>query len=121
MPSSSRPSAGATYLNRESRIADLRAAAERARQRMPSIDRIILFGSLAKGSATPRSDADLLVVVRTSEHTGPRDRVPELLDALDPLPCPVDLHVLTIDEFNAAQRESAALVREALAYGINLL
>lgn len=121
MQRSSRRSAGATYLKPEDRINDLRAAANRAQQRIPSIDRVMLFGSLARGSATPRSDADLIVIVRTSTHAASRDRIPDMLGALAPLPCPVDLHVLTQAEFDAAQREDLPLVREALAYGVDLL
>jgi predicted nucleotidyltransferase len=84
-------SAGASYLNRRQRIADLEPAAERARQRLSSIERIVLFGSLARGTAYPRSDADLLVILSASRHPESRDRLPDVLAALAPLPCPVDL------------------------------
>lgn len=87
---------------------------------MPVIERVVLFGSLAAGIATPRSDADLLVVVRDSDRQ-PRDRIPEVLAALSPLPCPVDLFVLTADEFERALTEGSPLVREALAHGRELL
>jgi predicted nucleotidyltransferase len=82
---------------------------------------MILFGSLASGTPTPRSDADILVVVETSEHAQPRDRVPDLLRAMSPLPCPVDLFVATRDEFERARREQSPFVREALATGIDLV
>ena len=87
---------------------------------MPSIQRIILFGSLAAGTPTPRSDADILVVVNTSTELAGRDRVPALLQAMSPLPCPVDLFVLTNDEIELAERDADALVREALLSGIEL-
>ncbi len=121
MPRSSRTSAGATYLDKAGRIEELRQAARRAASRLPSIQQMILFGSLAAGIPTPRSDADILVVVETSEHSQARDRVPELLSAMAPLPCPVDLLVLTRDEFERARREDVPLVREALAGGFELL
>ena len=94
-------SAGAVYLDRAARIEELRAAARRAVIRLSRVRRIILFGSLVAGIPTPRSDADLLVVVSDSPHCEPRDRVPELLRALSPLPCPLDLHVLTEESWNA--------------------
>jgi uncharacterized protein len=100
---------------------DLRQAARQAQARLPTIRRIVLFGSLAAGTPTPHSDADLLVVVASSEHAQMRDRLPEMLKALSPLPCPLDLFVLTAEELEAARRQDAPLVREALANGIDLL
>jgi len=88
---------------------------------MPGTQRVILFGSLVAGIATPRSDADLLVVVATSVHREPRDRVPEVLRALRPLPCPVDVFVLTVQELERYASEDNPLVREALGHGRDLL
>jgi uncharacterized protein len=114
-------SAGAVYLDRAGRIEELRAAARRAAAGMPGMQRVILFGSLVRGIPTPRSDADLLVVVADSQHREPRDRVPQVLRALVPLPCPVDLFVLTTEELERYARERNPLVREALEYGRDLL
>jgi uncharacterized protein len=114
-------SAGAVYLDREQRIEDLRAGARRAAARLPGVQRVILFGSLAAGIPTPRSDADLLVIVAESEHREPRDRVPEILRALTPLPCPVDLFVLTTQEVARYTSEGNPLLREALEHGRDLL
>ncbi len=100
---------------------ELRQAARRAQARLSSIRRIILFGSLVAGTPTPYSDADLLIVVASSEHQHMRDRLPGMLQALSPLPCPLDLFVLTADELETARGENAPLVREALANGIDLL
>ena len=120
MPRSSPSSAGATYLDKHRRIEDLRQAARRAQARVPSIGRVILFGSLFSGTPTPRSDADLLIVVARSPHARAADRVPELLRALSPLPCPVDLFVITTDELERAQCDQSPLLREALATGLDL-
>jgi predicted nucleotidyltransferase len=121
MPRRSSSSAGAVYLDREGRIEELRVAASRAATRLPALRRVILFGSLVAGIPTPRSDADLLVVLSESEHRQPRDRVPEVLRALTPLPCPVDLFVLTSEEFDRYSREGQPLVREARKHGRDLL
>ena len=121
MPPSSSTSAGAIYLDKARRIDELRQAARRALLQLRSIRRMILFGSLVAGTPTPRSDADILVVVDTSLHAQSRDRVPDMLRAMSPLPCPVDLFILTKDEFERAQDEGAPLVREALGSGIDLL
>ena len=88
---------------------------------MPSIQRMILFGSLVAGMPTPSSDADLLVVVDRSAHAVMRHRIPDVLEALSPLPCPVDLFVCTADEFEVGRSGSTPLIREALAHGVDLL
>jgi predicted nucleotidyltransferase len=121
MPRRSSTTAGAVYLDRVRRIEELRAAATRAAARVPGLWRVILFGSLVAGIPTPRSDADLLVVLSESPHAEPRDRVSEVRRALMPLPCPVDLFVLTSDELDRYRREGHPLVREACEHGRDLL
>lgn len=113
-------SAGATYLDRARRIQDLKAAAVRAASRMPSIRRVYLFGSLIHGIPTTRSDADLLVEVTDRSHRNPRDRIPEVLAAMSPLPCPIDLFVATSSEIESAGHASP-VVRLATTEGVDLL
>jgi predicted nucleotidyltransferase len=124
MHRSSSNSAGAIYLDKEARLSDLRAAARRAQSSDPSIVRIILFGSFAAGIPTPRSHADILVVVHDGAKDGEsagRAQVPEILAAMSPLPCPLDLVVVTEGQLERARRQGAPLVREALGHGIDLL
>jgi predicted nucleotidyltransferase len=121
MRTRSSATAGAVYLDRAARLDALRAAARRARTRQPAIERVILCGSLAAGLPTPRSDADLLVVLAASEEPLGRERVPALLAALSPLPCSIDLVAFTIDELERARAAGDPLVREALATGIDLI
>ncbi|HEX5759764.1 MAG TPA: HEPN domain-containing protein [Thermoanaerobaculia bacterium] len=113
--------AGAVYLDRDLRISQLRTAAERARGRLPALRRAVLFGSLADGTAGPRSDADLLLVLETSLHADPTDRVPEALAALSPLPCPLDLFVVTAAELARLEAAGDPLVREVRRCGLDLL
>ncbi len=82
---------------------------------------MVLFGSLQSGGATPRSDADILVVLDRSERSDPRDRIPDILRAMAPLPCPADLFVLTTEEVERARREKDPVVTHALASGADLL
>jgi predicted nucleotidyltransferase len=93
----------------------------RAQARLPLVRRAILFGSLATGTPTPRSDADILIVVASSPHARAADRLPEMLEAMSPLPCPIDLFVYTTGEFERALREQSPLVREAVAGGLDLV
>ena len=119
MRRSSSRSAGATWLDRAERIEQLRAAARRAAQHLPEIRRVVLFGSLATGTATPRSDADLLVVLDDS-RLEPRDRIPPVLAAFSPLPCPLDLFVFTVAEVEGMGGTGSPILREA-ATGVSLL
>ncbi|MBI2963850.1 MAG: nucleotidyltransferase domain-containing protein [Deltaproteobacteria bacterium] len=82
---------------------------------------MLLFGSLTRGTPTPRSDADLLVEVAASVHPTPRDRIPDVLRALSPLPCPVDLFVFTSAEVERLREDGSPLVRVALEEGVDLL
>jgi predicted nucleotidyltransferase len=88
---------------------------------MPAITRVVLFGSLVHGTPSPRSDADLIVIVRTSPHAHGRDRIPDMLAALAPLPCPIDLFVLTEAEVESGLAARSPLLREALGHGLDLL
>ena len=121
MPSASSSSRGTTYLDRDRRIEALRLSARRAAERMPSLRRVVLFGSLVSGVPTPRSDADLLIEVERSDHGEIRDRIPEALRALAPLPCPVDLFVLTSEEIERFSRSGSALLRVVLRDGLRLV
>jgi hypothetical protein len=92
MPLSSSSSAAATYLDRQARLDALRdAASGRDPRAAHPADRALRLA--VAGVPTPRSDADLLVLVEASPHRHSRDRVPEVLAALGVLPRPVDLFV----------------------------
>ena len=60
-------------------------------------EEVVLFGSWAKGSARVGSDLDLLVLGDFQASRWLRDR--ELRDELRVFPIPVDLHLLTREEF----------------------
>jgi predicted nucleotidyltransferase len=66
-------------------------------------ERIILFGSHARGEAGPESDVDLLVVMPVK---GPkRDNQVEIRVALDDIPAPFDIIVTSPEDF--AWRQNA--------------
>ncbi len=52
------------FLDYQQVLADLRQAAAQAKNSHPEIVRVLLIGSLAQGTWTAASDADLIVVVR---------------------------------------------------------
>ena len=61
-------------------------------------ERIVLFGSLARGDAGPDSDIDLLVVFR--EVADRRSTAIELRLAIADIPAPVDFVVADLAEIN---------------------
>lgn len=77
-------------------------------------ERIILFGSRARGTHQPGSDVDLLIIKRT--HKTPLERVREVVRHL-PHTLDTDLIVLTPTELRARQHEDNYLVHEILATG----
>ena len=83
-------------------------------------DRVILFGSYAKGNATKDSDVDLLVVAPTKEQffermASVRRVIRGLRDGL-----PVSPIVLTPDELEKRRQAGDPFVQEILETGISL-
>jgi len=79
-------------------------------------ERIYLFGSQARGMADEKSDIDLLIVVPDSDL--PRhQREAFSYDLLWGLPTPVDLIVLTRDEFQRASQVKTSLATRAQIEG----
>ena len=78
-------------------------------------DKIILFGSRARGTARPESDVDLLVV---ADSTQPRfKRAARLYGALSDLPVPMDILVFTPQEVREWSAVRQAFVTTAVREG----
>ncbi|NBF41568.1 MAG: nucleotidyltransferase domain-containing protein [Spirochaetes bacterium] len=89
------------WLDREAAVEAVREAARRVGERDPSVVRVVLFGSLADGTATAASDADIIIELSDSDLRL-LDRPPRYLDAFADLGLPVDLFVYTTAEVRAA-------------------
>lgn len=98
-------------------LADLRRAVGSLVAKRGGVREVWLFGSLARGTATPRSDADVLFVV-DEDARRPMDRIPEFLLLLEGIGRPTDVLVLTAAEWRA--REGSALHREVVTHGMKL-
>ena len=80
-------------------------------------ERIYLFGSLAHGQADEGSDIDLLVVVPSSDL--PRHQREAIsYDLLWGLTTPVDVIVLTSEEFNRTSRVKTSLAATVQSQGV---
>ena len=77
--------------------------------------RVMLFGSLARGTATPESDVNLLVVL---DHvTDKREAAIEIRRALSDLPVCKDIIVTTPDEIARRGDLAGSVLRPALREG----
>ncbi len=88
------------------------------RERHPEIERIVLFGSLARGDAVPGSDADLLIVLSHSTASF-LDRAVRYRPA--DVGVGVDVVAYTHEELTALLEAGNAFVRQALREGMVLV
>jgi predicted nucleotidyltransferase len=80
--------------------------------------RIILFGSMARGEAGPRSDIDILVVMPDGAHR--RETARLIYRALAGFPLPVDVVVATVSDLERYRDSPCLVYREALRDGKEL-
>lgn len=78
-------------------------------------DRIILFGSYARGDFHKDSDLDLLVILRDVESRF--DEMVRLRHALSDIPMAIDLVVYSADRVNERQHLRGTMLYHALAEG----
>ncbi len=78
-------------------------------------ERIILFGSHARGKAGPDSDVDLLVVINLAGSC--RRKATEIDIALVGLNLPVDVIVATPEQVDRGRNRMATVIRPALQEG----
>lgn len=78
-------------------------------------ERVILFGSYARGTPTPDSDVDLLVVMNT--RASATERYLAVSRLLYPRPFPVDILVRTPGEIEQALRTGDFFIKEILTDG----
>lgn len=98
MPGRSSSSAVARFLDRDEVLHSLRRISEALVRARPEVEGVALFGSLARGDYGLRSDADLLVSLRSAAEKRIADRIPRYLAAYLEAPVPVDLLPLTAEE-----------------------
>ncbi len=81
-------------------------------------EKIILFGSYAYGLATPDSDVDILVIMKTDQP--PKERSWQVSRLLLPRSFPVDIIVKTPAEISIALEECDLFIQEIITQGIVL-
>jgi predicted nucleotidyltransferase len=98
------------FADKERVLRELRAWATELKKR-PDVEKVGLFGSYATGTYGPRSDADLLIVLRASDRPF-RDRIPEFLPSGLSVPC--DVFPCTTAEIERLQRDDSPWIQHIL-------
>jgi predicted nucleotidyltransferase len=104
----------ARFLNKEKVIERLSRLATKAKIKNRNIKKIILFGSIVNNTYTPRSDADILIILSESASRF-MDRIPEFLYLFVDAPIPVDVFPYTEKE-----SQTLPLAKKAISEGIIL-
>ena len=88
-----------------------------------SIEDVYLFGSVATGTATPKSDVDVLVVVASDAHyVDIDDQLLEIVyDVQLEYGVRIELHLLTTDEVAARRRRGDPFIKAVLEEGESLV
>ncbi len=102
-------------LDRDRIIAELRGYARDALKKGALL--VVLVGSLARGDYTAYSDADVVVVLESSDKK-PHERISEFLDPT--LTVDIDPFVYTLDEILDFARSGRRIVKEILEHGVVL-
>ena len=77
--------------------------------------KIILFGSWARGQGATDSDADLLVVMPVDGSK--REQAVQIDLALEGIPIPIDLIVVTPEDVEKCRETTGTIIREAVREG----
>ena len=96
------------FADKERVLRELRAWAADLKAGCPEVEKVGLFGSYATDTYGPRSDADLLILLRASDKTF-RDRIPEFLPAGLSVPC--DVFPYTRAEIENLQRDGSPWIQ----------
>ena len=90
------------------------------KKRFSGTKKVLLFGSRARGDWSLKSDFDVLVILKRSQHKRFFDRIPRYLDLFSKVPLPADVFPYSGNEFERMQKNGNRLILRALKDGILL-
>jgi predicted nucleotidyltransferase len=108
------PSVKVTFTNREQILKALENLIQEWTQQHPELERVILFGSFARGDYFPGSDVDVLLILEKSDQSL-LNRIREFLPSH--FPVDIDVFPYTKDEVQHIRKEPHSLVGQALSEG----
>ncbi len=120
MPNKSLVSVRKRSRRRDDVISVLKEAVRKNIKKFPEVKRVLLFGSSARKDWGLRSDADVLIVLKESEHKRFFDRIPRYFDLFPKVPLDTDIFPYTEEELDRMQKQGNKLILRALKEGILL-
>ncbi len=108
------------YFDYERVINRLHACASVLKKSNVNVERILLFGSLFKGTYGPGSDADILIVLASDSRKRSMDRIPDFLNSFSDVPVGVDVFPLTRAEIQSAIADGNGFIQKAYEKGMEL-
>jgi uncharacterized protein len=113
----SSPSVKITFANREQILRALESLVKTWVKKYPEIEKIILFGSYARGDYFPGSDVDVLIII-TESNKRALERIPSFYPSS--FPCDIDIFPYTKKEIERLMKDPHGLVHRALSEGRQL-
>lgn len=105
-------------INREEVISKLEEWAKKLSAEREDVLAVVLFGSLARGDFTAKSDADLVIILKTSDKEF-KDRIPDFIPR--GVGISIDVFPYTLEEASKMASESLGVIGIALKEGIILV
>jgi predicted nucleotidyltransferase len=99
---------------RDDVISALKEAVKKNVRKFPEVKRVLLFGSSARKDWGLRSDADILIVLKASEHRRFFDRIPRYFDLFPKVPLDIDIFPYTEEELKRMKEQGNPLILRAL-------
>jgi len=108
---------GATLwvLDKKAALDNLRSSAQNLMTNRHEVEKVVLFGSLADGTAVPGSDADVLLILKHSTEERWFDRISKYIDYFANAGIGVDLFPYTRSEI-----EKLSLAKQAIGCGVEI-
>lgn len=106
--------ASSRFVDREAVVEALRECAQALKTRRGEVVAVHLFGSFADGTATPRSDADIVVEIADAALEVRREVREAAVDAFLEGPVPVDLFVFSEAQMEQGQGVAGVASRESV-------
>ncbi len=119
MPTGFSPTVPVTFLDAPALVDRLRVAARQLAARDANVVAVVLFGSLARGTATPGSDADLMVILRQDARRL-LDRIPDYTRPFEMPGLGVQVLPWTVAEVERRLAAGDSFAREILKTGVVL-
>jgi len=103
-----------SYFDKDAVSKALESFVARLGKKHPEVEKVLVFGSFARGECVPGGDIDLLIILRRSD-VPVLDRIPKYMP--ERFPTAVDVFPYTIEEIAKMMEDGNPLITRALKEG----